>query len=137
MRYTEVVDEQTQKELERLDAEIAKARKLRRAGGIFLGICALYLCVPMLIGAYGGAWRGDIWDPYTGEPVPRHSEQTVHCFEDARRLIGEAHGAKKLQRSWDKQVGAWRVKCRKDHPELAQLLGETRAGLLELAKKKR
>ncbi len=123
------VTAEEQNKLQELDREIARARKLRRGGGLFLGFCALYLCIPMLIGAFSGAWGGEIKDPYTGEPYVDPAETSVYCKREARRLFGEAYSMPKMERRWEEQARAWRAKCRKPHPDLAELMAETRRDL--------
>lgn len=130
------MNEHEQRELARIDAEIARARGLRRAGGAFLGVVALYLCIPMLVGAFSGAWGGEIYDPFTGDPVEGDAEPTS-CHAEASRLMEESYTLDTLRRRWDEPYRAWQVKCRQQHPDLYKLLNDRRADLVAADKKKR
>lgn len=112
-----------------LDAQISSARKKRRAGYAFFGIITLYLIIPMLVGAFGGASAGKIYDPYTGEPLSEKESVARWCFDEASRLIQEAGRLDRLARTWDEPARQWTAKCRAEHAELHQVMVETRSQL--------
>lgn len=112
-----------------LETQIRRARIQRRAGYAFFGSLTLYLIIPMLIGAFSGAASGEIWDPYTHEPLSDQESTARWCFDEASRLIQEAGRLPKLTRKWDEPAKQWTGKCQKDHPELHQVLAQTRQDL--------
>lgn len=117
-----------------LEGQIKRARKLRRTGYAIIGIATLYLIIPMLVGAISGAANGHLWDPYTGQHFSEQAGGEEVCYVDARRLLQEAGELSKLTRSWDEPVREWQAKCRKNHPDLYQLLMDTRTDLLKRGK---
>lgn len=127
-------DEQPDLELE---ARIRRARVQRRTGYAIIGAVTLYLIIPMLIGAFGGASRGELWDPYTGQRWRQRSETDVACYDEARRLIAAAPDLDKLTRKWDEPAREWQTKCREEHPDLYKIIVDTRAELIARGKKKR
>ena len=120
-----------------LEARRLRARTQRRLGFAGIGIITLYLITPMLIGAFGGASRGELWDPYTGQRWQPQAETDAACYDEARRLIAEAATLEKLTRTWDQPVREWQAKCRKGHPDLYKLVTDTRGELIARGKKRR
>lgn len=109
--------------------EIRKAKILRRTGYVIFGSLALYIAVPMVIGAVSGLMSGDIWDPYTGQHLSERQSAERWCFDEASRLMQQAGTMDKLSRKWDEPARQWRAKCRDAHPDLHQALVETRSDL--------
>lgn len=119
-----------------LEARRLRARTQRRLGFAGIGIVTLYLIVPMLIGAFCGASRGELWDPYTGQRWEPEAETDAACYDEARRLIAEAATLDKLTRKWDAPVREWQTKCRGKHHDLYKLVTDTRNELIARGKKR-
>lgn len=112
------------------DPVYARTRKLViRFGTIFFALCAVALFAPILIGVGQGVARDKMWDPYTGNPIEAGTPR-VQCMDDAQRLMVDAGRHQKLVRSWAEPHRNWISACRKDHPELYELLRRTREQLL-------
>ena len=112
-----------------LDAQIRRAKILRRSGYAFFGILTAYLTVPMLIGAFGGVASGQIWDPYSNERLSDQASAARWCYDESGRLLQEAGRLDTINRKWDEPAKQWTAKCREDHPDLHQVLTQTRADL--------
>lgn len=120
-----------------LEEEIAKARKLRRLGYAVFGTLTLYLAIPMLFGAISGAMSGEIWDPYTDEHLSTQQSTARWCYEESSRLIQQAGTMNSLTRRWEEPARQWTAKCREKHPDLHQVLMQTRRSIKAGDKKER
>ncbi len=117
-----------------LDDQIRRAKIKRRSGYVFFGLLTAYLTVPMIVGAFSGVASGEIWDPYTHEHLSEQESTARWCFDEASRLIQEAGRLDTINRKWDEPAKQWTGQCRKDHPELQQVLVETRSQLRKRGK---
>lgn len=113
------------------DPVYIKTRRLAlRVGTVFFALCGLALFLPVLLGVGQGIMRGQMWDPYTGNPVEKGTPR-VQCMDDAQRLMLDASNHQKLVPAWTEPYRDWISVCRKDHPELYELLLRTREQLLK------
>ncbi|MGM0555646.1 MAG: hypothetical protein ACQEVA_04620 [Myxococcota bacterium] len=106
---------------------------VRRLGYVVFMGGGLLIFIPMLIGVGSGISEGEVWDPYTNEPVEVTSPAT-DCKEDARRLLKSSNEMDGLEPAWDEPYRAWITRCKGDYPTLYDLLQTTRQ---ELRKKKK
>lgn len=118
-----------------LDAQISAARTKRRIGYAILGALTAYLSIPMLIGSIGGVARGEIYDPYTGEHLDAQASAARWCFDESSRLFQEAGKLESINRRWEEPAKQWIAKCRDEHPELLQVMMQTRDDLRKRGKK--
>jgi lipopolysaccharide/colanic/teichoic acid biosynthesis glycosyltransferase len=116
-------DEPTPEEVKERTATI-----VRRIGYVVFMGGGLLLFIPMLIAVASGIKDDRIWDPFSGERVHR-SERVVNCQEQARRLLVEAGEVQKLTADWDQPYRVWLTRCREDHPQMYDMLRETRRDL--------
>lgn len=121
--------------MDELDAKIASARKRRRLGYAFFVLLTAYLCVPMIIGAFSGVASGKIWDPYTGEQLSELKSTARWCMDESSRLLQQAGRLDHITRQWEEPAKQWIGKCAKDHPDLHQVMVETRSQLRTRGKK--
>ncbi len=106
------------------------AKIVRRLGYVVFMGGGLLIFIPMLIGVGSGISNDRIWDPVSGRPVTS-KQRTVDCEEEARRLMMQAGRQESLTSAWDEPYSAWLVRCQDDHPELYDMLSETRQELLK------
>ncbi len=104
-------------------------KRVIRIGTVFFVLVGFVIFVPMVIGVARGISSGQIWDPYTGEPIVAAKEDASTCVEDARRLLVAAGEHEKLVRVWAEPYREWQMRCRKDHPDLYEALQNTREHL--------
>lgn len=101
-------------------------RVVRRIGYVvFLG-GGLAMFTAMMIGVVNGLRYDRAWNPYTGQ---RHRQ--VECLDRARALMLDARVEEPLDPKWVGRYRDWISRCRDNHPELYQLLSETRSVLQE------
>lgn len=115
------------------DAETRKVDErtttiVRRIGYVLFMGGGLLLFIPMLVGVAVGISEGEVWDPFTEERVDPEAG-AADCEEDARHLIAEAGQLDSFESAWDERHSAWVDKCRDDHPELYDLLRDSRRDL--------
>lgn len=122
---------------EELEAARRSAKIKRRTGFAIAFVAMLYISVPMLIGAFGGVANGEIWDPFTGEPLAKGAVSTNECLKSAEELISRSATLERVDPAWDDRVTAWTVRCRKDHPDVFQMLHDTRRKLRARSKEKK
>ncbi len=101
-----------------------RTKTMRRTGYALLALATIALTVPMMIGAFGGASRGEIYDPYSGK---RYEDPEKTCMEDAERLVKSAGEVRSP--SWEDPYRSWKARCAETHPGVHQLLEHTRAKL--------
>lgn len=107
-----------------------------RAGTVFFGLLAMGMFIPMMIGVGQGIANGRVWDPYTGEPVyEQKADPDEVCVEKGRKLLLEAGRHTSLARVWAEPYREWQLRCRASHPQLYEMLSQTREEL-RLKKKK-
>ncbi len=121
-------ESQQPSEPSRAEIKERTATIVRRLGYLVFMGGGLLIFIPMLIGVGSGIKNERIWDPFTKQPVSS-SERAVDCQEHARRLMIEAGGEEDLTARWDEPYRAWLNRCRDDHPELYDMLRETRQEL--------
>lgn len=102
-----------------------------RFGTVFFGLLAMGMFIPMMIGVGQGIAKGRVWDPYTGQPVYETSEEDpkTACVEKGRALLLEAGRHETLVRVWAEPYRDWQLRCRASHPELYEMLSQTREEL--------
>lgn len=104
------------------------ATLVRRLGYVVFMGGGLLLFIPMLIAVGSGIKNDRVWDPFSGERVHR-SEREVNCQEQARQLLVEAGQEQRLSAAWDQPYRVWITRCRDDHPQIYDMLRETRRDL--------
>lgn len=104
------------------------ARLVRRLGYVVFMGGGLLIFIPMLIGVGSGIGNDRIWDPFTGARVGAE-QRTIDCAGEARRLLVDAGRQEALSASWDEPYRAWLTRCKKQEPQLFNLLRETRQEL--------
>ncbi|MFP4600357.1 MAG: hypothetical protein ACLFVJ_19030 [Persicimonas sp.] len=112
----------------RVEIKERTATIVRRLGYLVFMGGGLLIFIPMLIGVGSGIKNERIWDPFTKAPVTS-TERAVDCQEQARRLMIQAGLQDKLTARWDEPYRAWITRCRSDHPDLYDMLRETRQDL--------
>lgn len=105
-------------------------RNVIRFGHVFFITLAMVVFIPILIGVGQGISSKQVWDPYNGELVYSGdgvlSTAASDCVERAGRLLSEGAQLQALERSWAEPQREWQMRCRKEHPDLSQLLSRTR-----------
>lgn len=99
------------------------SKVVRRIGYVVFMGGGLLLFIPMLFGVARGIHEDEVWDPFTGERVESDA-RTTDCEDDARRLLSDADDSG--TEAWESSYSAWIDKCRGDHPEVYELLRDTR-----------
>ena len=117
-------DAETSNSPESPEARERTERIVRRIGyALFLG-GGLAMFVAMMVGVVNGIRQDRAWNPYTGK---RHRQ--VECLDRTRRLMLDAGERPDLTPKWTGRYRDWISRCRDNHPELYQLLEETRTVL--------
>jgi hypothetical protein len=119
---------------EELEEARRAARIKRRTGFAFAFVAMLGISVPMMIGAFGGVQRGEVYDPYTGELLQKEAKSTDPCLSDAEELIVQSGQLDGLDPVWDDRATDWFRRCRAGHEDVYLMLNDTRRKLRERSK---
>lgn len=104
------------------------ATVVRRLGYLIFMGGGLLIFIPMLVGVASGIKNDRIWDPVTQQPV-QATDRQADCQGEARRLMMDAALYDRLRSSWDEPYRAWITRCQKQHPDLYDMLRDTRREL--------
>jgi hypothetical protein len=100
-------------------------RPIRRAGHLFFLSVALIMITPIAISVFQGVCNDRAFDPLTGSAVSR-SEEGVDCRNEAGTLMYLAGQVGQRDTRWEQRYRQWLVRCRQEHPDLLDLLNQSR-----------
>lgn len=99
--------------------------RVRHIGYVVLFGTAIFIFFPILFGAIQGVQEGRVWDPFTGSVVSP-TERAIDCREEAGDLIFLAGSIGELESRWEQRHRRWVLRCQDSHPDLYDLLVNTR-----------